>query len=114
MISHLHQGYMDITYFSFAPLEFREKRLKVILAFEHKKMQFTKYFVGQNKDVQKNYWDILRKNGFKKYPLAKEAKEYIATSVFVEKTDFANLEKLTQELEKEVIQFIESFRKVVC
>ena len=53
-------GYMDYTYFPFFNKYLREKKLRFGVVLNHEKMQFELWLMGQNADVQKEYWKILK------------------------------------------------------
>lgn len=53
-------GYLDYTYFSFFNPELRAQKLRFGVVLNHEKLQFELWLMGQNADVQKKYWEILK------------------------------------------------------
>lgn len=113
IIGSFYQGYMDITYFSVTTKNLREKNLKVIVAFEHDKMRFIAYFVGQNKQVQKTYWDLLKNSDVDKYKLSENPDIYILEESLSEKEDLKDLDALAEKIEQKVMEFVNEAVKLV-
>lgn len=53
-------GYLDYTYFPFFNEYLRESKLRFGMVLNHSKMQFELWLMGQNADIQKKYWNILK------------------------------------------------------
>lgn len=53
-------GYLDYTYFPFFNEYLRDCKLRFGIVLNHEKMQFELWLMGQNTNVQKKYWEILR------------------------------------------------------
>ncbi|WP_396591994.1 DUF7000 family protein [Allomuricauda sp. R78024] len=108
-----YQGYMGITYFPVTPLSLKNQKLKIGLIFNHRKVWFEIWLVGQNKKVQKSYWNQFKDNDWKKYPLSKAGKDSIIKHVLIEKPNFKHLDVLTETIEKDTLKFIEEVSKVI-
>jgi len=100
-LGNVSQGYMDYTYFYYFDAYLRERKLRFGIVLNHEKMRFELWLLGQNAEVQKRYWDLLKntkwnegRNTMHKY--------YILNQVLIENPDFNNLDILTQKIEKEV------------
>ena len=59
-VSGLYFGYMDMTYFAFTPLEFKQRSLKVAIVYLHEQNRFEVWLGGANRKVQANYIEIFR------------------------------------------------------
>ncbi|HIU75796.1 MAG TPA: hypothetical protein IAC62_07935, partial [Candidatus Pelethocola excrementipullorum] len=53
-------GYMDYTYFPFFDDYLRSNKLRFGIVLNHEKMRFELWLMGQNADVQTEYWDLLK------------------------------------------------------
>jgi len=53
-------GYMDFTYFPFSNDDLKRDLLRFGIVLNHREMQFELWLMGQNSDVQKRYWDVLK------------------------------------------------------
>ena len=59
-------GYMDYTYFSFFDDYLRSEKLRFGIVLNHQKMRFELWLMGQNADVQKEYWELLKETEWNK------------------------------------------------
>jgi hypothetical protein len=108
--SSVYYGYMDMTYFSFFPKSLKRRKLKVAVVFLHEAFRFEVWLAGYNKRVQTKYWKLIKESGWKKYHIVPTTRgvDSILEQVLVEKPDFSHLEKLTQQIEKRKLEFIEA------
>lgn len=90
-------GYLDYTYFPFFNQYLRDQKLRFGVVLNHEKMQFELWLMGQNADIQRKYWEILKDsiwNGNKK-----EMPEYSILEVVLEnQIDFNNKANMTQNI----------------
>jgi hypothetical protein len=100
---------MDMTYFSFFPKSLKRRKLKVAVVFLHEAFRFEVWLAGYNKRVQTKYWKLIKESGWKKYHIVPTTRgvDSIIEQVLVENPDFSHLEKLTQQIEKGTLDFIE-------
>lgn len=114
-IGHFHQGYMDITYFTLTPMSMRNKKLKIGIGFNHEKMQFGIWLGAQNRQIQKEYWEIFKGSDWNKYNISSEINEGFAIVEYtlIEKPDFDNLKSLTEEIEDKAMKFIDEILKAI-
>lgn len=90
-------GYLDYTYFSFFNQYLREQKLRFGVVLNHKKMQFELWLMGQNKDVQIKYWEILRNSKWNDN--RKGMPKYSVLEIILEnQIDFNNKESMTQNI----------------
>lgn len=98
----IFQGYMDYTYFYIVNEHYRSRKLKLGLVLNHEKMRFEIWLLGQTKDVQKKYWNRLRKT---EWILDDEIPKYsVFNHILVDNPDFDDLDSLSKRIEKEMIQ----------
>lgn len=95
-------GYLDYTYFYCIDSYLREKKLRFCIVLNHEKTRFELWLVGQNSEIQKNYWNILKDTEWNKYQ--KSMPKYsVLEVILIENPDFNNLSLLTKQIEKELI-----------
>ena len=56
---NISPGYLDFSYFPFYNDYLRDKKLRFGIVLNHSKMRFELWLMGQNKEIQKKYWDML-------------------------------------------------------
>jgi hypothetical protein len=107
----LYAGYMDMTYFSFFPKTFKQRNLKVAIVYLHETGRFEAWLAGQNKQVQTQYWKLIKESDWNRpgYHLvaAPQGADSILECVLVDHPDFRDLDALTQQIERETMEFIQ-------
>lgn len=105
----IYFGYMDMTYFSFYPASFGQKKLKVAIVLLHESMRFEVWLAGYNKQIQTTYWNQFKESDWNKYRLVPTTKDAdaILEHVLVDDPDFRDLDKLTAQIEEGTMKFIE-------
>ncbi len=106
VVGSLYQGYMDMTYFPATPKELKQRKLKIGVVLDHKKLQFSVCLLGQNKQVMKEVWEELRAHKWEKYDVPPTPQETALEFVIVQAPNFDDLEALTKQLETAVLAFI--------
>jgi hypothetical protein len=104
----IYYGYMDMTYFSIVPETFKPRKLKIALVFIHESCRFEAWLAASNKQVQSEYWQLIKDSGWDKYRLVPNVKGYdsILEQVIVDNPDFGDLDRLTEQIEVESMEFI--------
>jgi hypothetical protein len=104
----MYFGYMDMTYFSFFPDSLKQRNLKAGIVFIHETCQFEVWLFGVNKQVQNQYWKIIKDSGWSQYKLIKTTKgeDAILTHVLIENPNFDDLESVTDQIISGTLQFI--------
>jgi hypothetical protein len=102
-------GYMDMTYFSFYPQSLGQRKLKVAIVLIHESMRFEVWLAGYNKQVQSKYWKIFKESNWDKYRIVPTTKgaDSILEHLLVDDPDFRDLDKLTKQIERGTMKFIE-------
>jgi hypothetical protein len=107
----LYYGYMDMTYFSFFPKTFKQRNLKVAVVYLHETGRFEAWLAGYNKQVQTQYWKLFKDSHWNRpgYRLvaAPQGADSILERVLVDHPDFRDLDALTQQIERETLEFIQ-------
>ncbi|MFH2040373.1 MAG: hypothetical protein ABIJ65_13160 [Chloroflexota bacterium] len=107
-VSGIYYGYMDMTYFSFIPKSLKNEKLKIAIVFLHETFQFEVWLAGFNKQVQQEYWKLLKEGNWSKYPLVPTTRgmDSIIEHVLVADPNFSDLNALTDGIERETLIFI--------
>jgi len=111
----LYYGYMDMTYFAFFSGTLKERGLKVAIVFLHEAFRFEAWLAGSNKQVQREYWKLIKDSGWDKYHLVSTTAgaDSILEHVLVENPDFSDLEALTRQVETGTLSFIKDVENLL-
>ena len=103
----IYFGYMDMTYFSFYPKFFKQRKLKIAIVFIHDTCRFEVLLAGNNKQVQSKYWKLFKESGWNKYHIVPTTKgvDSIIESILVDNPDFSDLGSLTKQIERATLRF---------
>jgi len=104
-VGNVFQGYMDYTYFYLSNEYLKDKKLKLGLVFNHNHVRFEAWLLGQTKDVQENYWKLLKNT---KWINGSEMPRYsIFEVILVDNPDFDDLETLTESIKNKLVSVAE-------
>ena len=96
-------GYMDYSYFPFTNDYLRSKGLRFGMVLNHNEMRFELWLMGQNKEIQNRYWDILK--GSKWNEGLTERPQYAdIEKILVDTPDFENIDKLTADIVNRAVE----------
>jgi hypothetical protein len=114
-IGSIYYGDTTITYFPFTPKTLKEQKLKIAIVFNHQKMRFEIWLAGQNKQIQKKYWEVFKGSDWNKYnvPTTIDDGFSIVDNVLVENPKFNDLQTLTEQIETKTMEFIKEITKVL-
>ena len=112
---NIYYGYMDMTYFSIFPKSIKDKKLKIAVVFLHEAFRFEVWLCGVNKQVQKQYYELIKESGWEKYKLVPQEKgiDSIIEHILTDSPDFVNKESLTKQIEAETLNFIEDVERLI-
>ncbi len=115
VIGSIYSGDMTITYFPFTPKTLKEQKLKIAIVFNHQKVRFEIWLAGQNKQIQKKYWEIFKGSDWNKYHIPSTIDDgfSIVDNVLIENPNFDNLEILTEQIETKAMEAIKGIKKVL-
>lgn len=107
-VSGIYFGYMDMTYFAITPRSLTDRKLKIAVVFVHENCRFEVWLAGQNKQVQKQYWQLFKETGWNKYYLVSTTRsaDAILEHILVEDPDFSSPDILTKQIEQGLLTFI--------
>lgn len=114
IIGNISKGYMDYTYFPVAPKTIKSLKVKFAIIFIHSEMKFGISLGGQNRQVQKYYWEMFKECNWDKYQIPSTLDENftIVYDVLVEDPDFNNSLELIRQIEEKSMKFIEGITEV--
>jgi len=104
----IYYGYMDMTYFSLFPESLKSRKLKIALVFIHDKFRFEVWLSGSNRNVQTEFWKLLKESDWNKYHLAANprAVDYVIDHILISDPDFSDLDTLSRQIERGTLEFI--------
>lgn len=104
----IYFGYMDMTYFAVTPPILKERKLKIAIVFLHEEFRFEVWLGGYNKNVQKEYWDLVRERCWDKYhiPSSITGIDSIVEYILVDNPDFRDFNALTTQIERGTMNFM--------
>ena len=101
--ANILHGYMDYTYCYYTNEYLKSKKLKLGLVLNHLEMRFEIWLLGNTIPVQKEYWNLLKSTKWNKDKT--EMPQYsILEAVIIDKPDFNNLELLSLNVQKNMVQ----------
>ncbi len=105
---NLYAGYMDMSYFSINPPSLKDRKLRIAIVFIHEAIRFEAWLAGYNKQVQAQYWQVIKDGGWNKYNVVPTIKGFdsIVESVLIDQPEFGDLPALTRQIESAAVRFI--------
>lgn len=104
-VGNVFQGYMDYTYFYLSNDFLKDKKLKLGLVFNHNHVRFEAWLLGQTKDIQEKYWELLKNT---KWINGSEMPQYsIFEVILVDNPDFNDLDTLTENIKNKLVSVAE-------
>ena len=97
VFGNVSPGYMDFTYFPFYNEFLRSKKLRFGIVLNHKKMCFELWLMGQNEQLQLEYWDLLKSTKWNK----NRPQYSVLEAVLVASPNFDDLTALSVEIKQE-------------
>lgn len=94
-------GFMDYTYFYFYNDYLRAHKLRFGIVFNHKKVRFELWLMGQNREIQKEYWQLLKSTKWNDGRATKPRYSELEI-VLVNNPNFDQLDNLTNNIQKEI------------
>lgn len=111
-VGSVYSGEMTITYFPFTPGVLKEQKLKIAIVFNHQEMRFEVWLAGQNKQIQRKYWEVFKDSDWNKYhvPANIDKSFSIVDNILINDPDFNNLDFLREQIEDGVMEFINEIK----
>jgi AraC family transcriptional regulator len=114
-VGSIYSDESTITYFPFTPDELRELKLKIAIVFNHKYNRFEIWLAGQNKQIQKQYWEIFKESDWRKYSIPESIeKSFSIVETIIEKNPTPeNTSEIKELMENQVMKFIKDISDVL-
>jgi len=105
---NLYHGYMDMTYFPIFPKALKSRKMKIAIVFIHETIRFEAWLVGYNKQIQMEYWKLLKEGKWDKYriPATLKGIDSIIECTLVDNPDFSDPDGLTMQIEDGAFEFV--------
>jgi len=100
---YVSPGYMDYSYFSFANEYLKDKRLRFGIVLNHSEMRFELWLMGQNKEIQNSYWNLLKASTWNQDRTTKPQYAELEI-VLVDNPNFENIDALTADIINRAIE----------
>ena len=94
---YVSPGYMDYSYFSFFNDYLRDKKLRFGIVLNHSEMRFELWLMGQNKEIQNRYWELLKTSTWNQARTTRPQYAELEV-VLVDDPDFENINELTVDI----------------
>ena len=94
---YVSPGYMDYSYFSFFNDYLRDKKLRFGIVLNHSEMRFELWLMGQNKEIQNKYWNILKASTWNQECTTKPQYAELEI-VLIDNPNFEKLHELTVDI----------------
>ena len=94
---NVSRGYMDYSYFPFFNDYLRDKKLRFGIVLNHSEMRFELWLMGQNKEIQNRYWDLLKTSTWNQDRTTKPQYAELEI-VLIDNPDFENIDTLTIDI----------------
>jgi hypothetical protein len=105
---NLYHGYMDMTYFPIFPRALKSRKLKIAIVVIHETIRFEAWLVGYNKQIQTEYWKLLKevKRDNYRMPATLKGVDSIIECTLADNPDFSDPDGLTKQIEDGTLTFI--------
>ena len=115
-VSELYQGALDVSFFAVFPPSLARRRLKVVVLFNYKAFRFEAWLAGRNRQVQKQYWQLLKERDWPDYRLRTPAKgvDAILECDLATDVDFDDPEALTASIAAAVDGFVKDVERTLA
>lgn len=90
-------GYLDFTYFPLFNEYLRKYQLRFGIVLNHKQMRFELWLMGQNADIQQQFWQQLKTSRWNQSQTTMP-KYSVLETVLVEQPDFESLDILSAQI----------------
>ncbi len=108
----LYSGFMDMTYFSCIPPWLEPRGLKIAVVFLHEQFRFEVWLSGVNRQVQADYWQVIRQSNWEKYRLVENPKtaDSILEHIAADEPDFGDQAALSDRIMRETAAFMQEVK----
>lgn len=114
-LGSIYRGHKDFSYFSLTTESLKAQKLKFVLIFNHKMLNFKICLSGQNKSIRKKYWTIFKESDWNTYDLVQSIDDSLSIIDYtmIEKPDFDKMNVLKNEIETHSFKFMNEIRDIL-
>jgi hypothetical protein len=114
-VSGLYQGYMDMTYFAIFPPSLKQRNLKIAIVFNYEAFRFEAWLAGNNRQVQRQYWELFKNSQWTNYRLVTPARgvDSIVECDLAVDFDMSDPNALTASIEAATAAFISDMERLI-
>jgi hypothetical protein len=105
-VGNIYCGYMDMTYFPLFPKFLKRRKLKFAMVFIHDTCRLEVWLSGNNRQIQKRYWELIRDNNWDTYRMDPNNADSIIEYTLEANPDFRDPDALTKKIETSSLSFI--------
>ena len=105
-VGNIYYGYMDMTYFPLFTKKLKDRKLKIAIIFLHDNCRFEVWLSGNNRQIQKDYCELILSNGWKEYRMDPENPDSIIEFTIDTDPDFSDTDALTKKIEISTLSFL--------
>jgi hypothetical protein len=104
---------MDMTYFALFPPSLKHRDLKVAIVFNYEAFRFEAWLAASNRQVQRQYWELLRESQWTDYRVVTPARgvDSIVECDLAKDLDFNDPIALTSSIEATTAAFINDMER---
>ena len=115
-VSGLYQGCFDMTYFALFPPALKSRDLKLAIVFDYEAFGFKVWLAARNRNVQRQYWELLRDSGWSKYRLIEPAAgiDAIVEHEVASGFELDDPDALTSRIEKAAAALLDDLEQVLA
>lgn len=114
-VSMVYAGYLDMSYFAFTPLAWKQKGLKIAIVYLHQQNRFEGWLGAANRAIQKEYFERFSVQDVGSYRLTRPRPgvDSILVSVLDDQPDFDRTEELGHRIEAKAMAFIADMETIL-
>ncbi len=102
---------MDYSYFQLTDEELKPLGLKIVVAFIHRDFSYEVWLSGDNRKVQREYYDRLKRQD-QKYTLTADPNktDYIIRTIIIGNVDYGAVDQTLDEMKLRMIEFADAVK----
>lgn len=114
-IGSIYDGIDTISYFPFTPKDLKTHKLKIAIVYNYQKMCFEIWLAGQNKQIQKRYWEIFKDSDWNKYHIPTSISDgfSIVDDILIEDPNFNDFDSLIEQIESKTLRFTNDILEIL-
>lgn len=115
VVSMVYAGYLDMSYFAFTPLVWKQKGLKIAIVYLHQQNRFEGWLGAANRAIQKKYFERFSVQDVGSYRLTRPQPgvDSILMSLLDDRPDFDRPEELRDRIEAKAMAFIADMETIL-